>query len=102
MAAPTRAALVTKDLSFTTSDGVTLHATVGGEGGIGQRPLIVEDSPYAPGIDPFAGPAYNYVQLQWRGTGQSGGALSTTGGRDQKDLSEFLGWACRQPWSNGR
>jgi predicted acyl esterase len=97
-----RADLVSQEVSFTADDGVVLHATVGGDSGVKRRPLIVEDSPYAPSIDPFAGPAYNYVQLQWRGTGQSGGVLGTTGSRDQRDLSEFLGWACRQPWSNGR
>ncbi|MFL5884477.1 MAG: CocE/NonD family hydrolase [Thermoleophilaceae bacterium] len=96
------AALVTRDVTFKAGDGVALHATVGGDGSLARRPLIVEDSPYAPGIDPFAGPAYNYVELQWRGTGQSGGSLSTTGSRDQKDLVEFLGWACNQPWSDGR
>lgn len=100
--ASAHAALTTQGLSFTASDGVVLHATVGGDGGLAPRPLIVEDSPYAPDIDPFAGPDYNYVELQWRGTGQSGGALDTTGARDQADLSEFLGWACRQPWSDGR
>jgi uncharacterized protein len=101
-AAPADAALVTRGLAFKADDGVVLHATVAGERSLARRPLIVEDSPYAPGIDPFAGPAYNYVELQWRGTGLSGGSLSTTGSRDQRDLVEFLRWACRQPWSNRR
>ena len=82
---------------------MSLHVQVGGLGRIAKRPLIVEDSPYAPGCcNTFAGAAYNYVLLDWRGTGQSGGVLNSTGGRDQKDLSQFLGWACKQPWSNGR
>src|SRR5438270_9536207 len=101
-AAKADAALVTKPVSFTTDDGVVLHAIVGGDGSLARRPLIVEDSPYAPGIDSFAGSAYNYVELQWRGTGLSGGSLASTGPRDQRDLAEFLGWACRQPWSDGR
>jgi predicted acyl esterase len=97
------AATVTQDLSFTADDGVVLHATIGGAGGVSKRPLIIEDSPYAPGCcDTFAGPAYNYIELQWRGTGLSGGEWATTGERDQKDLSEFVGWACGQPWSDGR
>jgi predicted acyl esterase len=98
------AALVTHDLWYTASDGVKLHATLGGAPSIAKRPLIVEDTPYGVlnGISVFAGSAYNYIELQWRGTGQSGGALSTTGSRDQTDLAEFLGWACQQPWSNGR
>jgi putative CocE/NonD family hydrolase len=103
LAASAHAALVTQDIDFTASDGVVLHATIGGEGGISPRPLIIEDSPYAPACcDAFAGPAYNYVQLQWRGTGRSGGSFSTTGRRDQLDLSEFVDWACRQPFSDGR
>jgi len=93
----------TRDVSFTASDGVVLHATLGGQGTVQRRPLIIEDSPYAPGCcGEFAGPAYNYIELQWRGTGLSGGTWSTTGSRDQKDLSEFVGWACHQPWSDGR
>ncbi|MBV9212783.1 MAG: CocE/NonD family hydrolase [Actinobacteria bacterium] len=94
--------LVTQGISFKADDGVVLHATVAGYGSLAKRPLIVEDSPYAPGVDPFAGRAYNYVELQWRGTGLSGGSLSTTGSRDQLDLTEFLTWACRQAWSNRR
>lgn len=102
-ASAAQAALVTRELSFTASDGVVLHATIGGEGAIEQRPLIIEDSPYAPACcDAFAGPAYNYVQLQWRGTGRSGGTFSTTGTRDQRDYAEFVNWACRQPFSDGR
>jgi uncharacterized protein len=96
-------AIVTEDLSFTADDGVILHASIGGTSGIEKRPLIIEDSPYAPSCcDTFAGSAYNYIELQWRGTGLSGGTFSTTGSRDQKDLAEFVGWACRQPWSDGR
>ena len=104
MAAATRAdaALVTRGISFRADDGVVLHASVAGDRSLARRPLIVEDSPYAPAVDPFAGPAYNYVELQWRGTGRSAGSLGTTGSRDQRDLVEFLRWACRQPWSNGR
>ena len=101
-AAPAHAASVTRQVSFTADDGVVLRAIVGGEGSLASRPLIVEDSPYAPGIDSFAGSAYNYVELQWRGTGQSGGSLASAGPRDQRDLAEFMGWACRQPWSDGR
>jgi predicted acyl esterase len=101
-ASSARAALVTQDVWFTADDGVKLHATLGGDGSIVRRPLIVEDTPYGltNGVNPFAGSAYNYVELQWRGTGQSAGALTATGSRDQKDLAEFLGWACDQPWSD--
>ncbi|HVV74557.1 MAG TPA: CocE/NonD family hydrolase [Mycobacteriales bacterium] len=95
---------VSKSLSFRSSDGTMLHASVGGFGSLRPRPVIVEDSPYSPDVSSLTwlGTSYNYVELQWRGTGLSDGALSTTGPADQHDLSSFLGWACRQPWSNGR
>ena len=48
-AARADAAIVTQPISFTADDGVVLHATVGGDGSLARRPLIVEDSPYAPG-----------------------------------------------------
>jgi putative CocE/NonD family hydrolase len=97
------AATVVQDNYFTADDGVKLHFQVGGAGGVTRRPLIVEDSPYAPSCCfTFAGSAYNYIEMDWRGTGLSGGEWATTGQRDQKDLSQFLGWACTQPWSDGR
>jgi predicted acyl esterase len=89
-------------LSFVADDGVALHLTLGWFGSLAPRPLIVEDSPYAPQVSSldWSGAAYNYAELQWRGTGSSGGSLDSTGPRDQQDLSEFLAWACRQPWSD--
>jgi hypothetical protein len=102
-AASAPASLVTQSLSFTASDGTVLHASVAGSGNLDPRPLIVEDSPYAPAASTlsWAGPQFNLVELQWRGTGLSGGSLDSTGTEDQTDLSQFLGWACTQPWSNG-
>ncbi len=99
----TTPALVTESLSFTAADGTVLHASVGGTGSLAPRPLIVEDSPYAPAVSSlsWAGSQFNLVELQWRGTGLSGGSLDTTGTQDQTDLSQFLGWACTQPWSDG-
>ena len=95
--------LVTQSLSFTASDGTVLHASVAGSGSLVARPLIVEDSPYAPAASTlsWAGSQFNLVELQWRGTGLSGGSLDSAGTQDQSDLSQFLGWACTQPWSNG-
>ncbi len=100
-AAPT---LVTQDLTFRTSSGVELHAAVGGFGSLAPRPVIVEDSPYAPAVSSLSwvGPRFNVVELEWQGTGDSGGSLDATGPQDQRDLAQFLGWACRQPWSDGR
>jgi uncharacterized protein len=101
--AATPPAMTSQSLSFTAPDGTILHATIGASGALTKRPLIVEDSPYAPDVSSLSwvGPAYNYIELQWRGTGLSGGSLDTTGAADQSDLSAFLGWACVQPWSNG-
>jgi putative CocE/NonD family hydrolase len=101
--ASTAPSLVTRSLTFAASDGTRLHASVAGFGSLDRRPVIVEDSPYAPAVGTLSwvGPQFNFVELQWRGTGDSGGSLDTTGPQDQSDLSQFLGWACRQPWSNG-
>lgn len=94
---------VTQDIAFTADDGTVLHATVGGFGDLSARPIIIEDSPYDPGCcHTFAGEAYNYLTLHWRGTGKSGGSFAATGTRDQKDLAQFVNWACEQPWSDGR
>jgi predicted acyl esterase len=96
------AAIVSQPVTFRAGDGVELHAYVGGEGDLRPRPLIVEFSPYAPACcGPSFGPEYNYVQVHARGTGRSSGVWGAVGPRDQLDVSEFLAWACRQPWSNG-
>lgn len=96
--------LVTRTLTFRTSDGTVLHATVGGFRSLARRPVIVEDSPYAPDVSSlgWVGSDFNFLELQWRGTGRSEGSLDATGPADQRDLSQFLGWACSQPWSDGR
>jgi hypothetical protein len=96
-------AFASETISFRSFDGTILHAAVGWYGSLTPRPVIVEDGPYSSPVNTLSwlGPAYNVVELQWRGTGLSTGALDTTGPNDQRDLSAFLGWACRQPWSNG-
>jgi predicted acyl esterase len=97
------AAQVTQTLKFTASDGEVLHAYIGGEGSIRQRPTIVEFTPYAESCCPdWQGPDYNFVKVHARGTGLSTGSWGAVGPRDQQDVSEFLAWACRQPWSNGK
>ncbi|MHB8438650.1 MAG: CocE/NonD family hydrolase [Acidimicrobiales bacterium] len=97
------ASFASASISFAADDGAVLHASIGWFGPLEPRPLIVGDSPYAPDVSTldWSGGSFNYVELQWRGTGLSGGTLDSTGLRDQKDLSEFLGWACTQSWSNG-
>ncbi|MES2490887.1 MAG: CocE/NonD family hydrolase [Pseudomonadota bacterium] len=106
------AAMVTKAVTFVASDGTELRAFISGAGDYRPRPLIVEFSPYAPTSfsQQFAappsfgksfGPAYNHVVVNARGTGLSSGVWGAVGPRDQQDVSEFLAWACEQPWSNG-
>ena len=101
--AATTAPFSSSSLTYTADDGVPLHASVGWFGPLTARPLVVEDSPYAPAVSTlgWAGEDFNYLELQWRGTGLSAGTLDSTGARDQEDLAGFLGWACRQPWSSG-
>lgn len=97
------AAPVTEAFKFETSDGAELHFLVTGAGDLRARPLIVEFSPYGTGSGvPDFGPSYNHVFVNVRGTGQSSGTWSAIGARDQRDIAEFLAWACQQPWSNGR
>lgn len=101
----------TQSLTFQTSDGVQLRAYISGDKDSGAtdfpaRPLIVEFSPYAPtsfkaSVGQTFGPAYNYIEVNARGTGQSTGVWGAVGPNDQQDVSEFLTWACKQPWSNG-
>jgi hypothetical protein len=99
---PAHAAQITRTQRFVASDGVSLQTLVGGEGSLAPRPVIVEFSPYRPGCCPaYAGPAYNYLQVHIRGTGDSDGSFDSLGDRTQADVVEVLDWACRQPWSNG-
>jgi uncharacterized protein len=85
------------------SDGVSLQATVTGQGPLGARPVIVEFSPYGPGSGTtYDGPAYNYLLVQIRGTGDSDGRFDALGDRTQQDVVDTLRWACHQSWSDGR
>jgi putative CocE/NonD family hydrolase len=102
-AAPARPAPVSRDLRFTTADGVSLQATLTGDDPLGPRPVIVEFSPYGNSSETVApGPAYNVLLVQIRGTGGSDGRFDALGPRTQADVAEVLGWACHQPWSDGR
>lgn len=96
------AAEVVQSTNFRTSDGKTLRTTLRGEAPLAPRPTIVEVTPYGSTDQTAAfGPAYNRLTVQSRGTGSSTGRWNAVGTRDQQDVSEVLGWACRQPWSNG-
>ncbi|MEY2567460.1 MAG: uncharacterized protein QOE35_1989 [Actinomycetota bacterium] len=99
---------VTRDIRLPMSDGVELEVKLGGRGPLvnGElpaRPVIAEFSPYAPGCCvEAAGEDFNYLQVHVRGTGLSDGSFDALGPRSQQDVAEVLGWACTQPWSNGR
>ena len=101
--AAAQAAPTTAQERFVASDGVSLQATITGEAPLTARPLIVEFSPYGRNSGTFnAGPAYNHVLLQIRGTGDSNGSFDALGPRTQQDVAEALAWACARPWSDGR
>ncbi|HWE14366.1 MAG TPA: CocE/NonD family hydrolase, partial [Solirubrobacteraceae bacterium] len=96
-AAPAGAAQVSQDMRVTMSDGVSLHATVSGQAPLIARPLIVEFSPYGAGsATTYDGPAYNYLLVQIRGTGDSDGIFDALGERTQEDVVDTLSWACHQ------
>src|SRR3954451_2971886 len=102
-AAPAHAAAVSRDIRFTTSDGVSLQTTVTGAAPLAPRPTIVEVSPYGDDSGTFTpGPAYNFLLVQIRGTGDSDGRFDALADRTQADVVEVLRWACHQPWSDGR
>src|SRR4051794_6077519 len=100
--APAYAARTSQDIRFTASDGVSLQTTVTGEAPLAPRPTIVEFSPYGDDSGSFTpGPAYNFLLVQIRGTGDSDGRFDALGDRTQADVAEVLRWACQQPWSDG-
>jgi predicted acyl esterase len=101
-ASTAQAAEVSQGERFTMSDGISLQTTLTGDAPLAPRPVIVEFSPY--GRDSMtidAGPDYNYLLVQIRGTGDSRGKFDALGPRTQADVAETLAWACEQPWSNG-
>src|SRR3954465_9570128 len=101
--APASAAPVSQNVRFTAGDGVSLQATISGEGSLAPRPTIVEFSPYGRDSGTLdAGTSFNYLLVQTRGTGDSDGQFDALGPRTQKDVTEVLRWACHQPWSDGR
>lgn len=102
IAVPAQAAQVTRNERFTASDGASLQTTLTGEAPLAPRPVIVEFSPYGRDTATFRpGPAYNFLLVQIRGTGDSDGRFDALGPRTQADVAEVLRWACDQPWSSG-
>ena len=103
LAPAAQAATATLSKRVRMGDGVTLQATITGQAPLVARPVIAEFSPYGSGSGTTNdGPAYNYLLVQIRGTGQSNGRFDALGPRTQSDVLTTLRWACAQPWSNGR
>ena len=101
LAAPAAADTVRQEIPFTADDGTELYAFITGEAPLQPRPLIVEFTPYAPtAAGVFTG--INTIEVHTRGTGLSNGSWDIMGAREQRDISEFLAWACKQPWSDGK
>lgn len=106
-AAPQELTFVTRPIQFTASDGAVLQAYLTSPTeDIRARSTIIEFTPYGQksfeaSVGTLFGPAYNYVLVNVRGTGASDGTFGAFGSRGQKDVAEFLAWACDQPWSNG-
>ncbi|MCW2966368.1 MAG: hypothetical protein JWM71_140 [Solirubrobacteraceae bacterium] len=104
-----------QDVSITMSDGVVLHAdvihpaTAAGTAAPGRFPVLLTQTPYnkiAPQLnfedDYLVQRGYVQVIADVRGTGSSEGSWDSFGSREQRDGFELVGWARKQPWSNGR
>ncbi len=107
MPAPAAAApALAEHVHFRAADGTMLYGYVYGAAPLKARPVIFEASTYAPTYSAnaplIAGPAYNYLELQVRGTGRSSGVWNVFGAADQADIHDFAQWSCGQPWSDGK
>lgn len=100
------------------SDGVRLHAWVSRLAPDQERPVLLEIESYnvpsdtCPTTLPSDGTSayvdqelierFTLVHVSYRGSGSSEGVFDMTGPRTQLDVSEVIGWAAEQPWSDGR
>lgn len=93
----------TTKVRVTTSTGASLAAAVSGAAPLQARPTVVEFTPYGErGASFSVGEEYNFLTVQIRGTGDSGGGFDVLGPKTQRDVRDTLAWACSQPWSDGR
>lgn len=93
----------TAKVRVSTSTGASLAAAVSGAAPLQARPTVVEFTPYGErGASFSVGEEYNFLTVQIRGTGDSGGAFDVLGPKTQRDVRDTLAWACSQPWSDGR
>lgn len=93
----------TTKVRVSTSTGASLAAAVSGAAPLQARPTVVEFTPYGENGASFSvGEEYNFLTVQIRGTGDSGGGFDVLGPKTQRDVRDTLAWACSQPWSDGR
>ncbi len=111
----------TTDVPIRMDDGVvlrgdlTLPATADGEPAKRRLPVLVMITAYnktviagggggLSGGDPnfLVKRGYAYLVVDARGTGSSAGGWEAFSARENKDAGKIVGWAHRQPWSNGK
>lgn len=111
----------TTDIPIRMDDGVVLRgdlirpANAEGEPIDRKLPVIVMITAYnktviGAGAGGLGGPGpsylvkrgYNYLFVDARGTGSSGGTWAAFSARENKDAGAIVGWAHRQDWSNGK
>jgi len=94
------------DLAVMARDGTRLSAHVFRAANAGPLPVILSFTPYAvqellPRARFFAQHGYVFVAVSARGRGDSEGAFDPFSAADGRDAADAIGWAARQPWSNG-
>ncbi|MGC4936030.1 CocE/NonD family hydrolase [Gordonia sp. DT30] len=80
------------NLHGTPIDGINMLARTAGDGGV--RNFSVDYDLVRSG--------YTYVVADVRGTGFSEGRWDVFQDREQRDTTEVIDWASKQPWSNGK
>jgi putative CocE/NonD family hydrolase len=100
---------ITGDLTM--ADGVKLRYTVVKPVGGAALPTLFEYSGYDPGMNPDAnyigqyvssGAGYNYIGVNLRGTGCSGGSFDFFQPQEGVDGAAVIAWIRQQPWSDGK
>jgi uncharacterized protein len=122
---PTFTDIMREQIFVPMADGKRLYVEVVRPRGAGQRPVILEASPYhgtladrdgtrilpEPRDDAgrsigltgyFAPRGYAVVMVDLRGTGRSEGCLDHLGDADADDLRRIVQWAATRSWSNGK
>jgi uncharacterized protein len=107
--APRNDILVDNHVPVRMRDGVTLYADVYRPTGNGRHPVLLSVTPYSTERFPtaydaavyFAQRGYVYVFQDVRGRHESEGVWVPFV-NDEKDASDTIDWAAKQPWSDGK